>query len=347
MAPAQRYRGYCFTINNPTQEDIEKLKKAHFKYIIYGREIGESGTLHLQGYIHYINLVDLRRVKLDMPRAHIEVRKGTLEEAITYCKKDGLFEEHGTKPLTPSEKGQMGKEAWRNIIEKAKAGDLEWIEENEPKTYFVFSDKIQRLYEPKTSILPGVLQHEWWVGPTGVGKSRLLWQLYPNHYQKELNKWWCGYSHEDIVAIEEWSPTNECTGSQLKIWADRYPFTGQVKGSSLKKIRPTKLIVLSNYTIEECFQNHKDLKPILRRFTQLRFPEDEQTAIDRWASHMQTLSDAPIMDPIQLPVPQNADSVPICNLPDLDLDSLLNFDTPAIAPGWNLPDLPDLNFDSY
>ena len=64
---------------------------------------------------------------------------------------------------------------------------------------------------------------------------------------------------------------NECTGSQLKIWADRYPFSAQIKGGTLLKIRPTKLIVLSNYEMEECFPNEADLLPLKRRFTIKRF----------------------------------------------------------------------------
>ena len=117
----------------------------------------------------------------------------------------------------------------------------------------------------------GILQTNGGVGPTGSGKSRLLWEQYPNHYHKQLNKWWDGYNDEETVAIEEWCPKNECTGSQLKIWADRYPFSAQIKGGTLLKIRPTKLIVLSNYEMEECFPNEADLLPLKRRFTIKRF----------------------------------------------------------------------------
>ena len=26
--------------------------------------------------------------------------------------------------------------------------------------------------------------HEWWVGPTGTGKSKKVWEEYPTHYAK-------------------------------------------------------------------------------------------------------------------------------------------------------------------
>lgn len=96
--------------------------------------------------------------------------------------------------------------------------------------------------------------------------------MYPDHYAKELNKWWDGYCDEGVVAIEEWAPKNECTASFLKVWADRYPFPAQIKGGSLKKIRPTKIIVLSNYTIDQCFERQEDREPIKRRFKVVHFP---------------------------------------------------------------------------
>jgi hypothetical protein len=60
-------------------------------------------------------------------------------------------------------------------------------------------------------------------------------------------------------------------GSFLKIWADRYPFSPEVKGSHMKKIRPKKIIVLSNYTPEEVFTSDQDLLPIKRRFKIVHF----------------------------------------------------------------------------
>ena len=48
-----RAKNWCFTINNPTEEDnYEKLKDSgYLQYIIVGHETGEDGTPHFQGYI--------------------------------------------------------------------------------------------------------------------------------------------------------------------------------------------------------------------------------------------------------------------------------------------------------
>lgn len=111
------------------------------------------------------------------------------------------------------------------------------------------------------------LESEWWVGPTGTGKSRTLWELYPDHYGKALNKWWDGYTNEEVVAIEELNPeSSKYLAHHIKIWGDRYPFSAEIKGGTLRRIRPKKVIVLSNYTIDECFPMSQDAEPIKRRF---------------------------------------------------------------------------------
>lgn len=288
-------RGYCFTINNPTDNDIIALNQAYgagkCRYLCYGHEVGEDGTYHLQGYIHFYSQTTFGTCKrLIGGRAHIEARKGSIEQAIDYCKKDGQFEEFGEKPISPAIKN---KTDWAEILKRAEASDFAWIKAKHPRIWIQLSHRLQSLSAPETKILQGEAINEWWVGPTGTGKSSTLWELYPNHFQKELNKWWCGYSNEDVVAIEEWSPKNECTTSHLKIWADRYPFTAQIKGGSLHRIRPKKLIVLSNYTIDQCFMDARDAEPLKRRFDVFVFPEDIESAKARGLAFAQEHTTGP------------------------------------------------------
>jgi len=136
-----------------------------------------------------------------------------------------------------------------------------------------------------------------------------------------------------VVAIEEWSPKNECTGAYLKVWADRYPFTAQIKGGSLTKARPIKLIVLSNYTIEDCFPDARDYEPLLRRFTVIKFPTGRLHATSRARAFHDKYK--PILED-----EDTNDDIEIQDMPDIDLeirslvsspnDDLLTYETSSI-----------------
>ena len=264
---------FCFTLNNPTNSDtgpLEALIEA-CTYVIYGKEVGASGTPHYQGFCRFPHPVRLARATRLLPRAHFEFRRGTVEQAIEYCEKDGDFRQFGERP---ERRVKKSKNVWHECIEAAKRGDIEFIEREHPGMYVRYFGRWQSLRVRDIGVLRGDGPfHEWWYGPTGTGKSRALWELYPDHHPKALSKWWCGYTNQEVVAIEEFSPRYEMLGSHLKVWADRYPFNGEVKGGTLYKIRPKKLIVLSNYTIRECFGRDEDCKPLLRRFKVVHFPQ--------------------------------------------------------------------------
>lgn len=263
----ERSRGYCFTINNPNgwdDADIENLKKQS-SYGVVGKEIGEEGTSHYQGYVRFQNPKTFSQIKKIISRAHIEKQKGTCCQAADYCKKDGHFEEWGDPPEEVDNKAK-----WKDIIFLAETGNTHAIKERYPAEYVRYLDKITSLRIRHISIIQ-VLENEWWFGKTGTGKSMKIWSDHPNHYPKMLNKWWDGYEDQDTVVIEEWSPKNDMTASGLKIWSDRYPFNAEIKGGVIKMIRPRRIIVTSNYSMEQCFERAEDLEPLKRRFKQIEF----------------------------------------------------------------------------
>lgn len=81
-------RSYCFTINNPSVDEVNDLFQNDFKYMIIGFETGKKGTPHIQGYLQYYQPVTFNTVKLSLPTAHIEVAKGTPQQNIAYCSLD-------------------------------------------------------------------------------------------------------------------------------------------------------------------------------------------------------------------------------------------------------------------
>ena len=231
----------------------------------------KMGRSHLQGFIQFQHPVTYSGVKEFIGNtAHVEQRKGSVKSAIEYCKKDGKVYSKGTPQRLLTNKENMHQK-WSHCIELAEQCRLKEIKELYPSEYIRYFKTFCSLQTGSSQILD-TITNEWWYGPTGTGKSYKVWKEYPEHYQKELNKWWDNYTGQDVVVIEEWCPKNECTASQLKIWADRYPFTAQIKGGTLQRIRPKKIIITSNYTIEQCFSNEEDAGPIKRRFKEVYFP---------------------------------------------------------------------------
>lgn len=103
-------RNWCFTLNNPTTDEIIKILDTEFEYCIFGFETGsKKETEHLQGYIEYNNVKRLNEAKI-VKRMHIENRKGNQKQAIEYCKKEGEYYEFG-------EAKEQGK---RNDLEEIK-----------------------------------------------------------------------------------------------------------------------------------------------------------------------------------------------------------------------------------
>jgi len=81
---------WCFTINNyaDSMPDVDLEADHRVVYYCFQEEIGEEGTPHLQGYVEFKRNLTMGEVSKLMPTAHLEVRRGTQEEAIAYCSKE-------------------------------------------------------------------------------------------------------------------------------------------------------------------------------------------------------------------------------------------------------------------
>lgn len=95
---------WVFTLNNYSKEEYEELKtfcSSECKAFIIGKEIGEKGTPHLQGYIEHKKKIRLSGLKKINGRCHWEKAKGNQLQNIEYCSKDGDFETSGLKIKKP------------------------------------------------------------------------------------------------------------------------------------------------------------------------------------------------------------------------------------------------------
>lgn len=97
-----RGRRFVFTLNNYTEEEVQGLENVFVsmsQYFVMGREEGEQGTPHIQGYVEFKNQVDFTRLKSINNRVHWEKAKGTRRHNEVYCTKEKKFIIHKEKTL--------------------------------------------------------------------------------------------------------------------------------------------------------------------------------------------------------------------------------------------------------
>lgn len=264
-----RARDYCFTLNNYTQEQYNEVLLWDCKYLVVGREIGESRTPHLQGYVSFENSKTLTALKKLGSTIHWEKRRGTPTEASDYCKKDDVaFYEKGVMPLSSAQKGEAEKARWDAAFDSVASGNLDSVPKdilcNHLKSIEYAVNRV-RVSKRKLETLEGEMEHEWYVGETGSGKSRQARLENPGAYIKDPQSiWWNDYEGQEVVIIDDFDKFQVKQGGDMKRWLDRYPFQAQVKGGQML-IRPRKLIVTSQYKPCEIWDDERTVDAVMRR----------------------------------------------------------------------------------
>lgn len=262
-----RSYGWCFTLNNYSDEEYEALLNTSCQYIIIGKEIGGSGTPHLQGFVQFEKPgKTLAGCKKLNGRAHWEQTKGSIDQNVEYCSKDGKFEERGIRPLSKKRQGENEKERWDLALEAVKRGRWDEVPVDIGARYGKGLELlVAKIEESQRDLTDTEEKMEWYYGPSGTGKSRRAREENPEAYLKACNKWWDGYRNQEVVIIEDFDKVHSVMAHHLKIWADRYKFPAEIKGGKID-IRPKKIIVTSNYHPRDIWTEQQDLEPILRRF---------------------------------------------------------------------------------
>jgi len=231
----QRSRSVCFTLNNYTEEEVGQVKSYlqsdDVKFGGFGKETGEEGTPHLQGFICFKNPKTYSALK-NIPgfsRMHFESMKGTVDQNITYCSKQGDYEEYGVKP-------QQGKRSdLDEVVALVESGKrVRDVALECPIQFVKFHKGIERLIGLQAPVRHWKTEVYWFWGSTGTGKSKRAYEMaeQSSYYVKDpTNKWWCGYEQQDVVIIDDYR-RDFCTFASLLRLMDRYPMTVEWKGTT-------------------------------------------------------------------------------------------------------------------
>ncbi len=268
-------RNWVFTINTATESDIDRLTKVECKFVMYGVEKApDTGTPHLQGFILFRERKRFSGVKKLFPRAYLSPMKGSFEQNEAYCSKEDLSPYiRGLAPKSKTEIGDAEKNRWQQARESAETGELESIPSDIYIRYYRTLKEIKKDHMVVPDDLDGgVTTGHWFYGPAGAGKSRKARDLYPQAYLKMCNKWWDGYQGQEHVLIDDFDKNHAVLAHHLKIWADKYAFLGENKGGAVA-IRPKSIVITSQYSIDEIWEDEETRQAMRRRFKVTKFPD--------------------------------------------------------------------------
>lgn len=267
------FRHFIITWNNPT-ETLENFSKnvteIGFKYFAGQIEKGENGTRHIQAAFGG-KRCRIDQIKKAFPKLHIEIAKHP-RAAIEYCTKSDTRIEG---PII------IGEPVFAsNVKEDVAAKNRKILEIGAEAAVEQGLIRIEKYQQAKKSIdlyknttleckSLDVLENQWIYGPPGAGKSRSAREC-DSLFIKPINKWWDGYADQKTILIDDFELDHKCLGHYLKIWADHYPFRAETKGGFIY-IRPTKIVVTSNYHPADIWTDPMMIQAILRRFNLINF----------------------------------------------------------------------------
>lgn len=264
-------RRFCFTLNNYTLHEYNQLvDKAHtiFKLFFMTKEVGESGTPHLQGYcelVHPISTSGLQRkmAAIDVRRCAFLIAKGTARQNYVYCvktKPDGKPDFMIGEILCQKRKDYDEKDAACQMLKSGKT--VKDVALAFPHTFLKFHSGLDKYFFLTQKSRDGSYQTigYWLSGPTGLGKSRWALTNFPDAYYKDPETdWWDGYLQQETVVIDDYRPTKALTFTKLLRLLDRYPMTIQVKGATLQ-FASKRVIFTSPLPLIETFSSLEWLK---------------------------------------------------------------------------------------
>lgn len=279
---SNKARHFVFTWNNYPVNGPQQLSALGAAYLAYQPESGAgTGTKHIQGVISFVHNRTFSAVAKYIAGWHIEVMRGTMDQAVDYCSKEEMrdadapfaFTEEGTRPLSAGSVG--GRSDLKAVSELVKNGaGIADVAAAHPVSVICFGRGIQQLIGLRTSRRSHATQVFWFYGPTGSGKTRAASDAEPDAYWKANdNKWWDGYESQEAVIIDDYR-TSTCAFNFLLRLMDRYPMQVEVKCGT-REFVARRLYITTPKSPRETWnlRTDEDLGQLVRRIHEVRhFP---------------------------------------------------------------------------
>lgn len=279
-------RRFCFTLNNYDDDDIKNIDNLDVKFIMYGKEEGENGTPHLQGYCEIGKVVrfstilgdsaETRAMKKKLGqrinkgwfngKAHIEQCRGTQTQNIEYCSKQD------TNPYRRGTPCEQGKRTDLDVARSmALTGGMREVSAVCKLQGIKCAETFLTYNEEPRDWKPHVV---WIYGPAGVGKSRKARELCGEdnmdvYVKNTNNKWWNGYDAHEWVIMDDFRESWWDLTEMLSL-LDRYEKRIEYKGG-MRQFKAKYIYVTTIFAPDEMYRNDKreDPKQLLRRIDEI------------------------------------------------------------------------------
>jgi len=283
-----KHYDYCFTLNNYNDADAEFIRAfaEECSYLVYQHEKGESGTPHFQGYFKFKSRRSFQAIRRRLSqdgncRFHLEIRRGTIPQAIDYCTKHDKRDvesnpnivEFGTRPA-----GGGSRTDIRDCVGAVKQNkSMRNLFDEHPEVMVKYARGIA------TARLVYQLQRDfktivkWYYGSTGTGKSRAARDEAGDgaYWKAGATKWWDGYDSEETCVIDDYR-CDLCPFHILLRLFDRYPMSVEGKGVSMHFVSKL-IIVTAPHRPEIMWKNrcNEDIQQLLRRIEEVKLFGEE------------------------------------------------------------------------
>jgi len=276
---------WCFTLNNYTEQEEAAAGAAaeggDIAAAVIGREVGEQGTPHLQGYLELVRkctLVALKRRHGWLARAHLEVARGTPVQAAEYCRKEGqVLVEFGVFRDSPHASNGLARA--RAIIGAGGAFE-ELYQEEQTFEVAVRYEKGLRSYadfaQASNELRVG-LRVLYYHGAPGSGKTRAVYEetAADRVYWHACGNWFDGYAGQEVAVFDDFNPGGISFQWLLRL-LDIYPLRVPVKGG-FRHWKPRTIFITSNVPPDALYDTpmyarsmDPDVNPLLRRLTEVK-----------------------------------------------------------------------------
>lgn len=209
---------FCFTVFGISGEWVQCeglrgiLARCSLRYVIFGRETcPETGRKHLQGFAQFRNQLEdpaaafraiQRQLGADCQPIHFEPRRGSVQQAQEYCRKEGNYVEYG------------------NLRDSGNDDIIEAIEQGTPikeliKGHPNLKMKVRQvrdlyaLFAPKVVARPPVRAYVLW-GLSGTGKTTLVDRFFGEdvyHIADNNTGSFQNYSGEKCLCFDGFDPS--------------------------------------------------------------------------------------------------------------------------------------------